>query len=77
MQEDGKTQLVCSRRQDEDLQERSDGDVREILNEDGVLCCDTVRLSVPCSPDNTHRHTAKHVVSQFFPLSISASEFKD
>ena len=76
MQEDGKTHLV-KRRQNEDLHERSGGDVCEILNEDGVLCCDTERLSVPCFPDNTHRHTVKHVVWQFFPPSISANEFKD
>ena len=64
-------------RQNEDLHERSGGDVCEISSEDGVVCCDTERLFVPSSPDNTHRHTVKHVVSQFFPPSISANEFKD
>ena len=63
-------------RQNEDLQERG-SEQSEISSDDGVICCDTGRLSVPGSPDNTHRHTVKHVVSQLFPHSICAKEFED
>ena len=61
----------------EDLQERSGSEQSEISSDDRAICCDTGRLSVPGSPDHTHRHTVKHVVSQLFPHSICAKEFED
>ena len=64
MQKDGKTHLVWSRRR----RPPRENMMCEISSEDGVLCCDTERLSVPCSPDNTHRHTVKHVVWRIFFL---------